>query len=285
VIYGLWLAATAEWRAIPVWLLPFVGGWIVAWHMSLQHELLHGHPTPWSRVNTLMGAFSLSLWLPFECYRYTHLQHHVDSRLTDPLDDPESNYWTPEQWAALGAVGRFATVAQATLLGRIVVGPAVAIWRYGQWKFAQVRGGDRDAIAMLLRHCVAIAPLVVWIVAVCGMPFWVYALAFIYPGTALSRIRSFAEHRAEETVGRRTAIVERSFILGPLFLFNNLHQAHHVRATMPWYRLPGWYRAHREALVARSGGLVYDSYFDVARRYLFHPHDRLVHPGDGGRAP
>ena len=32
------------------------------------------------------------------------------------------------------------------------------------------------------------------------------------------------------------AIVEGSWILGPLFLFNNLHALHHEDPAMPWYQ-------------------------------------------------
>ena len=110
------------------------------------------------------------------------------------------------------------------------------------------------------------------------MDFWTYFLGFAYAGTALALVRSFAEHRAENTVARRTAIVENSWIFGPLFLFNNLHVAHHLRASLPWYRLPEWYRLNRAALIERNGGLVYETYFDVARRYLFRPHDAPLHP-------
>jgi hypothetical protein len=39
----------------------------------------------------------------------------------------------------------------------------------------------------------------------------------------------------------------------------------------------------RERLIAENGGLVYSTYFDVARRYLFHRHDVLPHPL--GRVP
>jgi fatty acid desaturase len=70
-------------------------------------------------------------------------------------------------------------------------------------------------------------------------------------------------------------------LLGPLFLFNNLHVVHHLRASLPWYELPRWYRINRDAVLTRNGGLVYHSYFDVARRYLFAPHDVAVHPAQG----
>ena len=138
---------------------------------------------------------------------------------------------------------------------------------------------------MFAKHCAFIAPILVWLLFVCAMPLWLYAAAFIYPGTAFALLRSYAEHRADDAVGKRTAIVEGSWILGPLFLFNNLHQAHHTKMSMPWYRLPGWYARNREALVAHSGGLVYRGYFEVARRFLLRPHDQLVHPGESGRAP
>ncbi len=285
VVYGFWGLVTYEWRTLPFWLLPLLGGWSVAWHLSLQHELLHGHPTRWTGVNTAFACWGLSLWLPYECYRASHLHHHRDNRLTDPLDDPESNYWTTEQWRALGPVGRFAVRAEASLLGRVLIGPAWTIPRYFSNKIRLVRAGNRGPVWMFVKHALTLLPVLAWVMLVCKMPFWVYALCFAYAGTSMARIRSFAEHRADDAVGRRTAIVEDAWILGPLFLFNNLHQAHHVRATLPWWQLPSWYHEHRTALVARSGGLVYHSYFDVARRYLFRPHDSLLHPGDGGRAP
>jgi fatty acid desaturase len=113
------------------------------------------------------------------------------------------------------------------------------------------------------------------------MPLLTYLFCFAYAGTSLAMVRSFAEHRAESVVERRTAIVEKSWILGPLFLFNNLHVAHHMRHTMPWYALPRWYRINRAALIERNGGLVYDSYIDVVRRYFLRPHDQALHPHRG----
>jgi fatty acid desaturase len=105
-----------------------------------------------------------------------------------------------------------------------------------------------------------------------------YLVTIVYPGTAILLIRSFAEHRASFGVTERTAIVENSWLLGPLFLFNNLHSAHHTVPGLPWYELPGWYKANRDHLIRENGGLVYNSYFDVARRYLWKPHDKVEHP-------
>ena len=42
----------------------------------------------------------------------------------------------------------------------------------------------------------------------------VYVACFIYPGVSLALVRSFAEHRAEQEVGKRTAIVENARFSG-----------------------------------------------------------------------
>jgi hypothetical protein len=49
-------------------------------------------------------------------------------------------------------------------------------------------------------------------------------------------------------------------------------------------KLPKFYGLNRATLVERNGGLVYHGYFDVARRYLFRPHDDPVHSGWERRA-
>jgi len=52
---------------------------------------------------------------------------------------------------------------------------------------------------------------------------------------------------------------------------------------VPWYEYPARYRVIRERLIGANGGLVYQTYFDVARRYMFRAHDVLEHPS--GRVP
>jgi fatty acid desaturase len=118
---------------------------------------------------------------------------------------------------------------------------------------------------------------------VCGMPMWIYVLAIVFPANGILLIRSFGEHRATPVMRERVAIVERSWILGPLFLFNNLHALHHEAPMIPWYRYNARYRRIRERLIADNGGLVYRTYFDVARRFLFRAHDVIEHPT--GRVP
>lgn len=282
-VYGGFAAVTFFHAALPVALVSALGAVLLALHSSLQHELIHGHPTRWRRVNRLLALTPLSLWLPFDSYRISHLMHHRDERLTDPLDDPESYYWTETEWRRLGTLPRLLVRVQSTLLGRMLIGP---FWIVGGFLFSEARAviaGEGPARRIWTAHVLHLVPLLVWLVFVAKMNLLFYVLGIVYPATAILLIRSFAEHRAEHDVVHRTAIVESSWLLGPLFLFNNLHAVHHARPTMPWYRIPSWYRAHRSELVRANGGLVYRGYLDVARRYLLRPHDEPAHPH--GRAP
>jgi fatty acid desaturase len=278
VIYAMWFALTLCWSRLPFWALTLAGAWTTAWHMSLQHEIIHGHPTRRRWINNLIGQWPLALWLPFENYRHNHLAHHNDERLTDPLDDPESYYWRGEDWASLGRIGRGLVRVQSLLVGRLAIGPLWACAKLWKGEAAAIVAGRRRAIRDVAAHLAEAALVLTWAIGVCGMPPLTYLFCFAYAGTSLAMVRSFAEHRAASRVERRTAIVERSWILGPLFLFNNLHLAHHLRHTMPWYALPRWYAANRAALIERNGGLVYDSYGEVFRRYFVRPHDQALHP-------
>ncbi|MCW6508376.1 fatty acid desaturase [Lichenifustis flavocetrariae] len=276
-IYGSFLGLTWWSDRLPVWVFLPLGALLIAWHSSMQHEFIHGHPTPWSRVNRALASVPLSLWLPFESYRMSHLVHHCDEKLTDPLDDPESYYWSPADWQALGPLGRLVVRAHTTLAGRLVIGPAWNISRYLVVEFHAVRTRPGWHRRIWRSHAIGCVPVLLWTLGVCRVDPLLYGLT-IYAGTSLLLLRSFAEHRAHEGVFERTAIVENAWFFGPLFLFNNLHAAHHELPRVPWYELPAWYRANRQRLVIDNGGLVYNGYADVARRFLFRPHDATIHP-------
>jgi fatty acid desaturase len=132
--------------------------------------------------------------------------------------------------------------------------------------------------ALWVEHLLWCIPVIVWVQVVCGMPLWLYMLAIAIPGTSITLIRSFAEHRAQEPVRSRIALVEGSWFLGPVFLFNNLHALHHEAPWVPWYEYPARYRRIRERLILENGGLLYRTYFDVAWRFLLRPHDSPLHP-------
>ena len=121
-VYGGWLALTFAARFWPLWIVAPAVVVVLILHSSMQHEVLHGHPTRSRIINDLIGNVPLSLWLPYRRYRISHLTHHRDERLTDPVDDPESYYWTAQALAGKSRVSRLMLRAQQTLAGRIVIG-------------------------------------------------------------------------------------------------------------------------------------------------------------------
>ena len=281
VIYGLWLALTWFHTAIPWPMLLFGGAWTVAWHGSLQHELIHGHPTRWPAVNRALGLPALSLFLPFDRYRALHLAHHRDHHLTDPLEDPETQYWTEAGWQALHPFARMTARCSARLAGRLIIGP---VWVIGRFLHADARRlHDPRIRAAWAWHAPMLILVLAWVTGVCGMSLPAYLFCFVLPGVSLLLIRSFAEHRAAPDEHHRTAVVEDAPVMGLLFLFNNLHAAHHERPGLAWYRLPAWYRQERERLLRDNGGLLYHGYLDVMRRFLVVPHDQPVHPFNSAR--
>ncbi|MBH0236326.1 fatty acid desaturase [Methylobrevis albus] len=279
VIYGGWLLVTFYWQSLPLVLVVLLGGWLVAWQGSLQHEVMHGHPTRSRAVNDAIGWPPLSLWLPYRVYRLSHLRHHRDEYLTDPIEDPESAYVTPERWQRLGPVARAVLKFNMTLVGRLTVGPALMIGLFLADEAKLVIAGEPGRRQVWALHVVSVALVLAWLVLVCAMPLWIYLAGFVYFGGALTRLRSFAEHKAAERAEERTAIVENGGLLGLLYLNNNLHVLHHLRPAVAWYRLPSLYRAERDALVRHNGGLVYDGYGDILRRYFLNRHDEPPHPG------
>lgn len=277
VIYAGWFALTFFHSSIPLWLLLPLGAWFVAWHSSLQHEIVHGHFTRWSWLNRLIAYPPLALWLPYDRYRDTHLLHHRNELLTEPVVDPESRYWRAEDLRALGPIGHAVVWAQTTMLGNIVIGGVWTPLRF-MWREAlAVIGGDRAIARAWLGYLPGLVLVVAWVKFVCGMDLWLYTVGFAIPGTSLMLIRSFAEHRAVPDVQRRSVIVEGMGPFAVLYLNNNLHATHHHVPGLAWYKLPAFHRAHR-ARLATDDVIVYRGYADLFRRFLLRPHDRLLHP-------
>lgn len=271
-IYGGWLALTAWHAAIPTPLLVAAGAWIIAWHGSLQHEVIHGHPTRHGWINAAFGFAPLSLWLPYAVYAHEHAAHHATAELTDPFADSESNYLP----RAGGLVHGLAAL-QSTLAGRIVLGPPIRILAF--W-IAQGRRLLREPVAVLTEwvpHLIGCALVIAWLRHV-GFDLTLYCVGWVWAGTGLSLIRSYAEHRASPDPAARTAMVLDRGPLALLFLNNNLHAWHHALPGVPWYALPG---LHARAPQAFPQAPTYPGYGAVFARFLFAPHDRLVHPNPG----
>ena len=285
VVYGGWLALTYSAAALPWWLVLPAGAWLIAWHHSLQHEIIHNHPTRKLWVNTALGFPPLGLWLPYLRYRELHLAHHRDQVLTDPLEDPESYYVTDAAWQRRGPVSRATARFLNTAAGRIPFGPLVMISRFLFREGAALVSGSGERWRVWAVHALGVAAVLLWVEAICGISFWRYVGCFVYPGLALTALRSMAEHRAALDPDHRTAIVEGTPLFGLLFLYNNLHAVHHRHPGMPWYAIPRHYRQNREIFIHRNNGLVYRGYRDVIGRYLIREHHPPVTPPNCLPAP
>lgn len=267
------------WHAVlPWWLIMPIGAYAAALHSSLQHEVLHGHPTRSRAINEWLVVFSPNMWLPYGRYRDTHLQHHNDAFLTDPDKDPESYYLLPEVWARMPGLKRALFITNQTLAGRMIVGPAVSIVRFWHAEWRRMMRGDFSALSCWLKYFFACAVVVFLVTRVAGMPLWQYVLLIAYPAISLALVRSYCEHQAAEDIGERTIIVEASPFWSVLFLYNNLHVAHHSAPGLPWYKLPAYYEEERERLIAKNHGYCMRGYGEIFRRFFLKPKEPVPYP-------
>lgn len=249
---------------------------LIALQSSLQHEVLHGHPFADRRLGEALVFPAFNLAIPYLRFRDTHLAHHRDARLTDPYEDPESNYLDPAVWARLPRWRQRLLHANNTLLGRMILGPLVGQVAFMASDWQAIRAGDRSVLAAWLWHIPPTMALIA-LVAVSPLPVWAYLLA-CYGGLAVLKIRTFLEHQAHERARGRTVIIEDRGPLAFLFLNNNLHVVHHMHPKLPWYRLPRIYWNNREAYLGRNAGYSYPGYGAIFRQHLLRAKDPVPHP-------
>lgn len=242
--FALW---SLYFTALPLWLAAPLGSILVSWYGSLQHETVHGHPTPSRRINAAIGGLPLSLWIPYPIYRESHIRHHRHSRrhLTEVGHDPESFYLPPGQLTRVGRLQRAILRANCTLAGRLTLGPAVSIAVF--WvQEARRASSNRRHRRIWLGHALGTAAVLVWVMGVCHIPFLVYVLLVLYPSASLSHLRSFAEHRANDQSHLRT---------------NDLPRV--------WRNMKG---------AGSVAGRIFNGYGEVAAHFFFRPFITAEHP-------
>lgn len=265
---GLWLAHVSVVLALTLTTVAIV------LQASLQHEVIHGHPLPSRAWSQALVFPSLNLAIPYLRFRDTHLAHHQDANLTDPYDDPESNYLDPIAWARLPAILRAVLRANNTMAGRLILGPLLAqvVFMAGD---ARAIRQPNVARAWTL-HGLAILP-VLGLIHLSPMPGWAYAGA-AYAALSVLKIRTFLEHQAHARARGRTVIIEDRGMLAFLFLNNNLHVVHHMHPRVAWYRLPKLYTANKDRYLRQNFGYRYASYAEVFARHFWRAKDPVAHP-------
>ncbi|MGB1147385.1 MAG: fatty acid desaturase [Alphaproteobacteria bacterium] len=270
------------------WLVLIFSGWpwwitcplltvVVVQFLSLQHEALHGHPTRSAILNEALVSLPLGLCFPFRRYRTLHLRHHNDENLTDPFDDPESWYFEPDDFANQPRLIQLVWQANATLVGRLLLGPILSCVGLIRRDGEAILSGNRDIGFDWALHALGLAVVFV-LLGIAGFNPLLYIIAVAYPAMSVLMIRSFAEHRASEAKEHRTAIIPDRGPLALLFLNNNLHAVHHAHPTVPWYRLPRLFSDNRAAFEESNGGYGYRSYLHLFRRHWRKPLDSVAHP-------
>lgn len=275
--YAFWALGTTSLATVALPLAIVMTAVAVAQFASLQHEALHGHPFRNRLLNEALVFPALALLVPYQRFRDTHLAHHHDPSLTDPYDDPESNYLDPAVWAGLPTALRQILRFNNTLAGRMLIGPLVSTAVMVRHDLAAIRRGDRAVRLAWMWHVPGVAMVLAWLLTVGQMPLWAWLLA-TYLGHSLLKIRSFLEHRAHDQARARTVVIEDRGPLALLYLNNNFHVVHHMHPQEPWYRLPALYRANRTHYLRRNEGYLYRSYAEVIGRHLFRAKDPVPHP-------
>lgn len=277
-VYAGWLMLTWYAALTPWWLLIPLAGYLLCLYGSLQHEIVHGHPTRTRWINTLLGWPPLSLWLPLDLYRDTHLRHHRATQLTCPIEDPESFYVTAQEWARLGPLARGLLRCNGTLLGRLLLGPLIVVGQFWRAELNRLLRGNLKHLRTWLSHAAGCGLVIAWVVGVCDIALSHYLLFFVWPGLSLTLLRSYAEHRPAPEQAQRSAIVDASAPMHLLYLNNNYHAMHHRQPTLAWYELPAAYRANREEILRDNGGYRYTGYAELLLRFMVRGSGTPTHP-------
>jgi fatty acid desaturase len=275
--YAFWAVGTALlWPVSPL-LAVLVTALAIAQYSSLTHEVLHGHPFRNQALSEALVFPGITVYVPYLRFKDLHLQHHFDPALTDPYDDPESNFVDPAVWARLPAYRKALLRFNNTLFGRMLLGPAISLQALVAGDLRAILRGDRRVALGWGLHALGLVPVIWWLAALGTLPIWAYLVA-AYLGWSLLKIRTYLEHRAHEAARARTVVIESRGPLSFLFLNNNFHVVHHMHPGVAWYRLPALYFGNRDHYLRRNDGYVYRSYIEIFREFLFRAKDPVPHP-------
>ncbi len=246
-------------------------------HSSLTHEILHGHPFRNQFLNAALVFPSLSFLIPYLRFSDLHLAHHYDENLTDPYDDPETNFIDPKSWHRFPEMLRYLFRFNNTLIGRMLIGPLLGQISFMFSDMVRISKGELRVALGWAIHVFAMASVLYWIVYIADISFFEFLIS-AYCAMALLKVRTFLEHRAHEKPRARTVVIEGQGVWSFLFLNNNFHVVHHMHPNVSWYKLPSLYQENREHYLRRNQGYYFAGYASIFRHYLFKAKDPVPHP-------
>jgi len=275
--YVLWVAITYFAHSLGLFVSIILLIPIITLHSSLQHETLHLIEPRWKLFGQMLVFPALGLAIPYIRFRDSHLIHHNNENLTDPFDDPESNYMVKEVWTTLPRWVQTVLTFNNTLLGRLLLGPLIGQIAFMRGDWQQIRRGNRAVLYGWLAHIPTVAVVLLWLITIGTMPLWAYAIA-AYFGLSILKIRTFLEHRAYAQPNGRSVIVEDRGILSWLFLNNNFHAVHHAHPQVAWYNLPACYLENKAKYLGENREYRYDNYRTIFAKFFFHTKEPVEHP-------
>ena len=272
LVYMLWWIVLDNHEIIPFASVLLI--LILTFYGSLQHELIHGHPTNNQKINDLLACPPLGLWCPYLIYKYSHLTHHNNVNLTVPDSDPESYYVSEERWDGLSKWRQKLAIFNMTLFGRFILGP---LWSFVFLRRQMLKSLRRstlsDAFIWISHELLSLTMLLfIWFF------FEVNILIYIgctYIAQSLTLVRSFYEHRVANNPNHRSVIMKTSLPMRLLFLNNSYHLVHHENPRMSWHLLTKEYRDRLDYYNDLNGDFIESGYIKWFTTYLFKP---VTHP-------
>ena len=172
--YILWLALVFGLSQISIIVSALLLIPVITLHSSLQHECLHGHPFRTSWLNDLIVLPPVGLFIPYLRFKAVHLEHHLNSRICDPYDDPESWYLAQDFWERLPRWLKVIFEANNSLAGRLLLGPTIALVRLAISDWREIVDGNRSVLRAWVLHICLLVPLLAGIIAWSAIPLPVY---------------------------------------------------------------------------------------------------------------
>ena len=284
VCYSTFAALTIYASVVGLWTAVGVLVPVLVLHSSLQHEFIHGHPTRIQSFNDLLVSAPLGLFVPYLRFKDTHLAHHYDPNLTDPYDDPESNFFDPKVWNTFPKWKKWVCNFNNTLLGRMFFGPLIGLLSFYRGDLNEVVKFSRRTILSYIHHCVGLVVILAWLSEYSTLPLWALLFAS-YFSMSILKIRTFLEHTAHKRASARTVLIEDRGILSLLFLNNNYHSVHHSIPKLVWHKLPARFLERKDEYLRRNDSYWFRSYWSIFQLYFFKQKDTVAHPLMDGYEP
>jgi fatty acid desaturase len=276
-VYVSWVLLMVYVKQLTWWLASPLGAIIICLHGSVQHELLHEHPSPWRGLNDMLAWPPLSLWIPYAQYRDYHRAHHQTATLSQPGLDPESYYLWREDWRTMSRFMRMLWHINYTFAGRMLVGPWLVVIQFFISEAKHLAKGSRSHWRSWSVHLLLVTVLLLWLHSQ-GVIWWQYILFCVWPGLSLTLMRSYTEHRPGNNNHQSCAIVEGSWFTRILFMNVNLHQVHHEFPQLAWFMVHGHWRQNRHSILERNGGFYYRGYWQLMCQHMLRQKDSPVYP-------